>query len=319
MDPVCHTLAGAALAQAGLKHKTALGTATLVIGANLPDLDIVSLGWGTVPMLEFRRGWTHGVVALAVLPVLLTGLMLAWDHIVRKRSSEKIPASSKQLLLLSGVAVWSHPALDWLNVYGMRWLAPFSDRWSYGDALFIVDPWLWVALAAGIVWSMRRERHKAPAESRPAQVALVVVLGYILSMLGLGLATERRIEAAYTRQTGAPPRRVMAAPVPANPLRRWVVIETADRLIAGEYRWIRGGWQQLDQDFPTLATGMGIPAVHQAAVSARGRGFLRWARFPTYVPADRGGVPVVVLIDVRYATDPDARFGTVAIPPSDEP
>jgi hypothetical protein len=31
MDNVCHTLVGAALAEAGLKRRTALGTATLII------------------------------------------------------------------------------------------------------------------------------------------------------------------------------------------------------------------------------------------------------------------------------------------------
>jgi len=36
-----------------------------------------------------------------------------------------------------------HPTLDWLNTYGMRWLMPFSGRWFYGDAVFIVDPGCW--------------------------------------------------------------------------------------------------------------------------------------------------------------------------------
>ncbi len=46
MDPICHTLVGAALAESGLKKRTALGTATLLIGANLPDMDVLSLHWG---------------------------------------------------------------------------------------------------------------------------------------------------------------------------------------------------------------------------------------------------------------------------------
>ena len=33
---------GAALAQTGLKHRTRYGTATLLVGANLPDVDILS-------------------------------------------------------------------------------------------------------------------------------------------------------------------------------------------------------------------------------------------------------------------------------------
>lgn len=140
MDPICHTLVGATLAQTGLKRRTALGTATLLVGANLPDVDFVSLAWGTVPMLEWRRGWTHGILALAVLPFVLTGAMLAWDKFARRGARRSFEVRPTQVLLLSTLAILTHPALDWLNTYGMRWLMPFSDRWYYGDALFIVDP-----------------------------------------------------------------------------------------------------------------------------------------------------------------------------------
>ena len=45
----------------------------------------------------------------------------------------------------------SHPLLDWLNTYGMRFLMPFDDRWFYGDALFIMDPLVWLLTAAAVV------------------------------------------------------------------------------------------------------------------------------------------------------------------------
>ena len=69
MDNLCHTLVGAALAQAGLKKKTALATAALVIGANLPDVDVLAYAWGPDTALGFRRGWTHGLLALALWPL----------------------------------------------------------------------------------------------------------------------------------------------------------------------------------------------------------------------------------------------------------
>ena len=80
MDNVCHTLAGAALAESGLARRTALGYATLLIGANLPDLDVLAFLGGPLADLEWRRGWSHGVVALAVLPFALTALMLVVDR-----------------------------------------------------------------------------------------------------------------------------------------------------------------------------------------------------------------------------------------------
>ncbi|MEZ5331433.1 MAG: hypothetical protein R2991_05150 [Thermoanaerobaculia bacterium] len=50
----------------------------------------------------------------------------------------------------------THPALDWLNNYGLRWWMPFDASWSYGDSVFIMDPWLWVLLAAPWLLSRRR-------------------------------------------------------------------------------------------------------------------------------------------------------------------
>ena len=71
MDNVCHTLVGAAMAEAGLKRRTRYGAAALMIAANLPDLDVLVFATDT-PSVSFRRGWTHGVLAQALLPVALT-------------------------------------------------------------------------------------------------------------------------------------------------------------------------------------------------------------------------------------------------------
>ena len=76
IDPVCHTLVGAALARSGLGRRTALGATALVVGANLPDLDVLAYFDGPAADLEWRRGWTHGVLALVVLPFVLTALLL---------------------------------------------------------------------------------------------------------------------------------------------------------------------------------------------------------------------------------------------------
>ena len=149
MDPIAHTLVGAALAQTGLARKTACGTAAFIIGANLPDIDGVSMLVGLDPSLLLRRGWTHGILALAVLPVLLTGALVLW-HRSRKLSSSDIPIRAGMLLGLSYFAVATHSTLDWLNIYGVRWLMPLSGEWYYGDTLFIADPWIWLVLGSAV-------------------------------------------------------------------------------------------------------------------------------------------------------------------------
>jgi inner membrane protein len=145
MDPIAHTFTGMALAAAGLKRATPLAATALFMGVNAPDVDVLA-GFGPdFQSFAFRRGWTHGVLALALWPFVLTGVLLAWDRYVRrKRKPDAAPARAGPLLALTAVAIISHPTLDWLNNYGLRWLMPFDGRWFYGDALFVIDPWFWL-------------------------------------------------------------------------------------------------------------------------------------------------------------------------------
>ena len=45
---------------------------------------------------------------------------------------------------------------------------PFSGRWFYGDALYIVDPWLLMALGGGLVGAAVAARRERPSRGRPA-------------------------------------------------------------------------------------------------------------------------------------------------------
>lgn len=160
MDNLAHSLVGAWMAEAGLKRTTPLATATLVIGANLPDVDAFVSFAGSDASLYWRRGWTHGVLLLALWPFVLTGLMLLWDrHVRRRRKPDLPPARFGPLLVCSVLSVLSHPALDWLNTYGVRLLMPFDGTWFYGDALFIIDPWVWLLAGAAVVMADARTRR----------------------------------------------------------------------------------------------------------------------------------------------------------------
>ena len=76
MDNLCHTLTGAALGKAGLAERTRFGMATLMVAANLPDIDVGVFLTDTLPV-SFRRGWTHGVLAQVTLPIVLACVMWA--------------------------------------------------------------------------------------------------------------------------------------------------------------------------------------------------------------------------------------------------
>ncbi len=159
MDPVAHTFTGMALAAAGLRRTTPLAATALLMGVNAPDVDVVTAFGPEFEQLAFRRGWTHGVLALALWPFVLTGVLLAWDRYVRlKRKPDAAPARAGPLFALTALAVVSHPTLDWLNNYGLRWLMPFDGRWFYGDALFVIDPWFWLLVGGAAFLTFSRSK-----------------------------------------------------------------------------------------------------------------------------------------------------------------
>lgn len=181
MDNLTHSLVGALIGQAGLKRKTGLAMPALIIGANLPDVDAACFLWlDGVQHLGFRRGITHGPIAWVLLPLVLAGLLWGWDRWQAKRGKRpegRLPVRFGWLYALAFIGCLTHPALDWLNSYGIRFLAPFSWEWFYGDALFIIDLWVWLGLAFATWLSLRRERANRDFAG-VAQVALGALLLY---------------------------------------------------------------------------------------------------------------------------------------------
>ena len=297
------------MGEAGLKRRTALGMATLLIAANLPDIDVAVFATDTMAV-SFRRGWTHGVLALMVLPAALAGVMLALDRVWRQRRAVPPPAADPRgLWLLAYIGTWSHPFLDYLNSYGIRLLMPFSERWFYGDALYIVDPWLYVLLGGGVALARWRARRGLARPWQPARVGLAMAGVYIALMLGSNLWARSVVHTGLER-AGRPDARFMVTPVFANPLHRDVVVDTRDRYEKGTL------WFDPAPHFRPLgygvATNRSHPMAAQAAATPEARAFLRWARFPFFVIEATAAGPRVVLNDYRYS-DESGRIGWSAV------
>src|SRR5688500_2275943 len=106
MDNVCHTLVGAAFAEAGLKAHTRFGGPVLMIASNLPDIDVLAFATD-IPAVARRRGATHGVVAQALLPVVLAAVAVIADRAWRRRP-DGLRARWIPILALGYVGVFSH-------------------------------------------------------------------------------------------------------------------------------------------------------------------------------------------------------------------
>ncbi|WP_370189899.1 metal-dependent hydrolase [Qipengyuania sp.] len=207
MDNLTHSLVGALIGQAGLKRKTGLAMPALVIGANLPDVDAACLFWlDGVEHLGFRRGITHGPPAMLLLPLVLAGALWGWDRWQAQRGTRpaaRLPVSFKWLYALAFIGCLTHPALDWLNVYGIRLLEPFSSRWFYGDTLFIIDVWLWALMGFATWFSLRREKQGGEWR-RPARIAITVALAYIGVNGVISMAAPRAIYETTTISSPLP-------------------------------------------------------------------------------------------------------------------
>jgi inner membrane protein len=208
----------------------------------------------------------------------------------------------KQILLLAVIAVTSHPLLDFLNSYGMRFLAPFSYRWFYGDTLFIIDPWVWVALAAGC-WAGRRATQ-AP------KLALTVATLYVALMAASNVAARAVIKQTALRE-GSSVQRVMAAPAAVTPFTRWVVVEDASGYQVGLFSWLPRPSVDLER-LPYERDPSG-PAMTAAASELGPRKFLAWARFPYFLAQRRGDATEVHIGDARYTLDPEGSWASTSV------
>ena len=257
------------------------------------------------------------MLALAILPFVLTGLLLLLHSWVRRAA--RMPTSSivnpRQLLLLSFIAILSHPILDFLNSYGVRWLMPFSARWFYGDTLFIVDPWVWLALALGVYVSRRRERFQLPSPTRPARLALAATIVYLGAMAFSSVTAARMVADEVSSLSGKPVLATMAGPVLLQPFMREFVTQQETEYRVGTFRWLERPHVNRAEVL-TFPRGLPAhPAILPATRSLLGRRFLGWARFPTFEIEQVSSTQYLVhVIDLRYARGPGDRFGAVSIP-----
>jgi inner membrane protein len=157
MDNITHTLIGALVGETvarttqsdpgGLPGEVRrnLLVATAAIGSNLPDIDVLySFIGAKVNYLLHHRGHTHTIVGALLLAA-------AAFAITRWLLTRRGPvASRRDLSWLVGVLAFTallHIAMDFTNNYGVHPFWPLSNRWFYGDSVFIAEPLLWAACA----------------------------------------------------------------------------------------------------------------------------------------------------------------------------
>jgi inner membrane protein len=296
LDNFTHTLTGVLLGRAGLKRLTGRATAALVISSNLPDIDSwVAPLFGLQP-IAVHRGFTHGVGGMVTLPFFTAAIILLWEKL--RPGKDALPVRFWPLLLVAFIGGLFHSLLDWLTSYGTRLLDPLSQQWFYGDAWFIVDPWVWIAMIVGLELSWRAERLGRDWR-RPAVAVLAGICVYAALNLGI---SDRMVAASRIRLAAMRPTMVVANPEPLLFWRREIQWRNAQVHGSGTYDLIRG----LRLERQVRRNGLDDPRLAAALRrDARVRAFMFWSRMPIVI--ERGGK--AYLTDQRFSGEPSARRG----------
>ena len=140
------------------------------VAAEFPDSDLLYSGpvlrMGPLGYLLHHRGHTHTIVWAVISAVVLWMVARAWvnrgeNHASGASGDGESSADagvnsatvSRALLGVALIGTLSHLLLDYTNSYGVHPFWPFDNRWFYGDAVFIVEPWLWLVSIPALFWN----------------------------------------------------------------------------------------------------------------------------------------------------------------------
>ena len=298
MDNATHTLTGLFLSRAGLNRLTPHATAILMISANLPDADIVSLAGGPVAYLHWHRHLTHSLVAAPFLALFCVFAV----RLIRG----PLPWMAAFAVALAGVA--SHLVLDLTNIYGVRLLLPFSSEWLHWDLTPVIDLAIWgvflVCLAGPFLSNLLSSEMGASTRAKfPGRGFAFLALAFLVTYnLGRMVAHSRALGILESREyDGTAPLRVAAFPESENFL-HWKAIAETD----SSYYVFR---LDLTRAFDPAAGEMArklepSPAIRAADATRPFQVMREFAIYPLYrsVPlADTEGGFRVELSDIRFA------------------
>ena len=297
------------MARAGLNRKSALATATLVIGAEAADADMVGYFHGPVFGFAHHRGITHTFVGVPLVAAAVVLLMYG-VHRLRRHWRPTLPEPRWTVLFwLACLASVVHIALDYTNNYGVRPFEPFSYKWYAWDIIFILEPVLLAILIAGLVvpgfFRLINEeigpRQKGPHGRLGATLALIGVL----IVWGVRDFEHRRALAAVEARLydDSVPLSAGIFPYWVNPFKWYAVAETRnsyERMLVDSLTPEVDPGGQIEVQYKPEET----PITLAAKRSYLGRVYLDWARYPyteTQELSPPGSGYVVTFHDARYA------------------
>lgn len=178
MDPITHICSGILLGQ-GLRPDTAVRKTTLLmagLAAFAPDVDSVSYLWGSDAFYQVHHTYTHTLVGVIVVALLLAAIESRWIKTL----------SFCRLLGINLVGGIIHLCGDMIALWPLRILWPFSDD---NFVLSWTRDFDYVVLAVVVVAAGLSEtdglQHRAPWI---IAIGFFLLVAYFLLIPGWGAA-----------------------------------------------------------------------------------------------------------------------------------
>ena len=197
------------------------GRKALLYGAmlgTLPDMDVIIDYGDAVADMTYHRGFSHSLIVLTGLALLLTWLT--------RRLRHNPGYSTQRLFFTLWLVLLTHPLLDAFTSYGTQLFWPLMPTPTAWSSIFIIDPLytlpLGIVVVIGLLYGLRDKTPRVPA------IALLLSTLYLASTLGGKYMAEQRVEAELARQ-GIQADALFSTPTPFNSLLwRVIVLEGED-------------------------------------------------------------------------------------------
>ncbi|MDB5940111.1 MAG: hypothetical protein JWP77_2475 [Polaromonas sp.] len=266
MDSLTQIALGSAVTVAVMGRRTAVWKAALwgAVAGTLPDLDAFIDHGNAILNMTRHRAESH-----SLLYVTLAAPLLAWG--VSRLHGE--PALLRRWWLALWLALFTHPLLDAMTVYGTQLLQPFSDYPFAVGSIFIIDPLYTVPLIVGVVAALRLKSQRGQRWNAAGLVLSTLYLGW--SFGAQQQATQ--VARASLAEQGIAASGLLVTPAPFNTLLWRLVATTPTQYLEGHHSLLDDSpqirWSAHDRGAALMDRHGHEPSV--ARIAAFSHGFYR--------------------------------------------
>lgn len=289
MDSLTQMALGAAVTVAVMGRRTAAWKAAAwgALAGTLPDLDAFIDHGDAVLNMTLHRADSHSLLWLT-----LGAPVLAW--IVSRWQGEA--TLFKRWWLALWLALFTHPLLDTMTVYGTQLLRPFTDHPFAVGSVFIIDPAYTLPLLVGLIAAMAAWRGQGLRWNLAGLALSTLYLGW-----SLGAQQWATVQARSSlAEAGIEAERLLVTPAPFNTVLWRLVAMTPESYFEGHVSLLDNGTRIRWTEHSRGAELEGVLGEHDAVrrVAAFSHGFYSLTTLD-------GGYQVT---DLRMGQEPSYTF-----------